>query len=484
MAQDFPSNPVNGQVFANFTYDSSVGVWRNTPDVAGGLPAGSIMAWGGATAPSNWLICDGSAVSRSNYASLFNAIGVQYGSGDGSTTFNLPDLRGRVPVGRNSGTFSTLGSIGGTETVTLTTAQIPSHTHANTLTNATVASSSHTHGSSTMTAAVWVGYWKTRNGTSWTATNSGGVTAPGSNSTSTTSGASIEGSTDGPSATTTVGITNASAGSDGSHNNLQPYQVINFIIKISAGVSSGDSELATRVGAIETTTVRSVALGGTGASTASGALTNLGAAAASHTHDASAITSGSLAVARGGTGSATGAGLVPVVPTAVYVASGSGSVGADGIVTFSGTNYVTFAGAFGSKSRYLVQISGYSGPGTYLGMRGATNGSGNSVAAYYEGGLYRQGATVGIWTNQSGANLMQVGYVPGSEWWQATVEVLNPNNNNACTFINRAFYMGGAGTTVISDGKFNGTSTFDGLQFWCTGGGTFGGTIRILEYRN
>lgn len=207
-------------------------------------------------------------------------------------------------------------------------------------------------------------------------------------------------------------------------------------------------------------------------------------AVTNHTHNASAITSGSLAVARGGTGSATGAGLVPIVPTAVYVASGSGSVASDGIVSFSGTNYVTFAGAFSTRTRYLVQISGYSGPSTYLGMRGATSGSGNSAAAYYEGGLYRQGGSVGIWTNQSGANLMQVGYVPANEWWQSTVEILNPNNGNAATFINRAFYMGGSGTTVISDGKFNGTSNFDGLQFWCTGGGTFAGTIRILEYRS
>lgn len=196
------------------------------------------------------------------------------------------------------------------------------------------------------------------------------------------------------------------------------------------------------------------------------------------------ITSGSLDVARGGTGVSTGAGLINVVPTATYVGSGSASVASNGMITFSGTNYITFAGAFSSTyDRYQVQISGYSGPGTYLGMRGATNGSGNSAAAYYDGGMYRQGGGTGIWTNQSGTTQMQVGYVPGNEWWQATVEVINPNNGNACTFMNRAFYMGGSGTTVLTDGKFNGTSAFDGLQFWCTGGGTFAGQIRVLAYR-
>lgn len=59
------------------------------------LPAGSMVDFAGTTAPSGWLMCDGAAVSRTVYASLFSALGTAYGSGDGSTTFNLPDYRGR-----------------------------------------------------------------------------------------------------------------------------------------------------------------------------------------------------------------------------------------------------------------------------------------------------------------------------------------------------------------------------------------------------
>jgi len=67
-------------------------------------PAGIISAYGGATAPDGWLLCDGAAVSRTQYAKLFTAIGVAWGAGDGSTTFHLPDLRGRFLRGVDGGT--------------------------------------------------------------------------------------------------------------------------------------------------------------------------------------------------------------------------------------------------------------------------------------------------------------------------------------------------------------------------------------------
>lgn len=70
--------------------------------VAGGLaPTGALLAYAGATAPAGWLLCDGSNVSRTTFASLFTAIGTAYGVGDGSTTFALPDLRGRAPAGKD-----------------------------------------------------------------------------------------------------------------------------------------------------------------------------------------------------------------------------------------------------------------------------------------------------------------------------------------------------------------------------------------------
>ena len=73
------------------------------------VPAGSIIAWSGSSAPSGYLLCDGTAVSRTTYAALFAVAGTAYGVGDGSSTFNLPDLRDRLPLGKGTNN-STLGT--------------------------------------------------------------------------------------------------------------------------------------------------------------------------------------------------------------------------------------------------------------------------------------------------------------------------------------------------------------------------------------
>ena len=96
------------------------------------VPAGTIIGFAGANAPSGWLLCDGSAVSRSTYAALFAIIGTTYGVGDGGSTFNLPDLRGRIPIGAGTGvslTARTLGQSLGEEAHQLTIPEIPSHDH-------------------------------------------------------------------------------------------------------------------------------------------------------------------------------------------------------------------------------------------------------------------------------------------------------------------------------------------------------------------
>lgn len=109
------------------------------------FPTGSVLAFAGTTAPTGWALCAGQTVSRTEFASIFNVIGTTYGAGDGSTTFVLPDYRGRVPVGMdNMGGVAAnrmtsagsgvngvaLGATGGAQTHTLSTAQLASHTHA------------------------------------------------------------------------------------------------------------------------------------------------------------------------------------------------------------------------------------------------------------------------------------------------------------------------------------------------------------------
>lgn len=94
-------------------------------------PVGSMLDWPTATAPTGWLLCQGQAVSRTTYAALFALIGTTFGAGNGSSTFNLPDLRGRVSVGLSSTDteFNELGKQFGTKTHTLTVAEMPSHDH-------------------------------------------------------------------------------------------------------------------------------------------------------------------------------------------------------------------------------------------------------------------------------------------------------------------------------------------------------------------
>lgn len=96
------------------------------------LPIGTMVPYGSAdNIPSNWKICDGSEVSRTTYSELFKVIGTSYGEGDGETTFNLPDKRGRVSVGLNSDSskFNAVGKKAGEETVKLTANEMPSHSH-------------------------------------------------------------------------------------------------------------------------------------------------------------------------------------------------------------------------------------------------------------------------------------------------------------------------------------------------------------------
>jgi len=188
---------ITGVLKWNGTAISAASAWTDylapTGDgsaLTGVLPSGMISPYAWSSAPTWWLLANGAAVSRTTYAALFAITSTTYGVGDGSTTFNLPDLTGRVPVGKNAGTFVTLGSTWGAETHTLTEAQMPAHSH-------------------------------------WILSYSGGGVNSGA--VSTWSGLNITGTY---STTSSNGYNQIETKWSGTaHNNLQPYLTINYIIK-------------------------------------------------------------------------------------------------------------------------------------------------------------------------------------------------------------------------------------------------------------
>lgn len=180
------------------------------------VPLGSCIDYFGASAPNSaFALAYGQAISRSTYSALFSLYGTSYGAGDGSTTFNIPDLRGRVVAGRDDmggsvalrltlshfgGAATNLGATGGSESHTLTTAQLASHTHLNTLTDP-----GHVHGGIPFISGI----------------SSGTATQNAAN-----------GATNSAIATTGISINNASAGGGNAHNNVQPTIIANKLLRI------------------------------------------------------------------------------------------------------------------------------------------------------------------------------------------------------------------------------------------------------------
>jgi microcystin-dependent protein len=105
-----------------------ISLWNRTGAAGGGGVAatGMIIAFGSATPPTGWVLCDGTAVSRVDFAALFSVIGTTWGAGDGLTTFNLPNLVDRFAVGFGG---SPIGTYGGAASVTLSVGQLPAHSH-------------------------------------------------------------------------------------------------------------------------------------------------------------------------------------------------------------------------------------------------------------------------------------------------------------------------------------------------------------------
>ena len=246
-----------------------------------GSPVGTVMSFPSVTPPNGWFLCDGSLKSRTSYTDLFAVIGTTFGVGDGSTTFALPDCRGKFILGAGLDpgppalTNRVLAAEGGAETVALTTANLSAHTH--TMGNHTHAGGNHTHtmgnhthlGVDHLHGCLGVNHLHGLGGHTHTyQTMGGGATWPGSTgwtlvtgntggpstasdaadrSLQTNTGAADRGlTTGGPSTNTSDGATAStsggpstntsdSTGSGTAHNNMPPFLVLTYVIKYGVG---------------------------------------------------------------------------------------------------------------------------------------------------------------------------------------------------------------------------------------------------------
>ena len=162
------------------------------------VPVGTINMYAGGVGdvPNGWLLCNGDAVSRTTYAQLFAVLDTEYGVGDGSTTFNVPDFVTTNKFPRAATNDAGRGGTGGESTHTLSTSEMPSHTHG-------VNDSGHTHGggASAVTASAYFGV-------------NNDVRSQANTSSATT------------------GISNQNTGGGGAHENKPPYLDVHFIIAV------------------------------------------------------------------------------------------------------------------------------------------------------------------------------------------------------------------------------------------------------------
>jgi microcystin-dependent protein len=194
------------------------------------VPTGSLIMWPSVTIPTDWKLCNGDAISRTTFATLYSLIGTTFGVGDGTTTFNLPNYKNRMPYGAD---VVAIGATGGSAN-----AIVVSHTHTGTTDNQSVnhahtfsgttggQSNDHQHNLPTQYSGSLgdfvnlAGY----NGTSTSSVSlSSGVTAGHDHT--------FSGTTANNNANHNHAFTTGSAGSSGTNANLPPYLGINFIIK-------------------------------------------------------------------------------------------------------------------------------------------------------------------------------------------------------------------------------------------------------------
>lgn len=207
------------------------------------VPSGTVLDYAGPTAPSGWTECDGSAVSRTTFATLFTAIGTTWGIGDGSTTFNVPDLRRRATVGRGgagTGTLgNALGNTGGEENHVLSVGELathnhtvtdPGHTHTVTDPTHNHTQNAHAHGGTyVFDSASTSGYFVAGAGPVSGFGVAGSIQTraamPGATATNNASATGIT------NVSNTTGITTVNNGSNTGHNTIQPSAVMIKIIK-------------------------------------------------------------------------------------------------------------------------------------------------------------------------------------------------------------------------------------------------------------
>ena len=191
------------------------------------FPPGMIMSFAGAAATDGFLVCDGSAVSRTVYPKLFAAISTTFGSGDGSTTFNLPDLRGRFVMGESPS--HSLASTGGAEQQTISVSQLPAHNHpvSDPGHSHTVSDPGHSHTSNAVGGSIGLCIADGSNTATETDSSGGEL-----NVWTTPQALTINSQTTGVSVNTnTTGVTVGNTGGGSPLNILNPYIVLSYQIK-------------------------------------------------------------------------------------------------------------------------------------------------------------------------------------------------------------------------------------------------------------